>query len=215
MRRRLGWILLAVVAAVLVFHLAGGWYFSGVLHERALSGSARRASLDLDPDLTVVGVEGDTIVLRADDGTDAPSGLARDGVWGLRWEDGAGLVREVLRANDDGVARDFELLVGDPPAAGQAAELDPRVYPDPQAAGVDAEDVTVQGPLGEDPAWYVEGDRETWIVVVHGNSMSRLDNVRWLPSLRRAGFPTLTITYRNDAGAPPDPSGLLRYGLTE
>jgi pimeloyl-ACP methyl ester carboxylesterase len=61
----------------------------------------------------------------------------------------------------------------------------------------------------------VEGDRDTWIVVVHGNSMSRLDNVRWLPSLRTAGFPTLTITYRNDAGAPPDPSGLLRYGLTE
>jgi pimeloyl-ACP methyl ester carboxylesterase len=61
----------------------------------------------------------------------------------------------------------------------------------------------------------VPGDRKTWIVVVHGNSMSRLDDVRFLPSLQAAGYPTLSITYRNDAGAPEDPSGLLRYGLTE
>jgi hypothetical protein len=45
--------------------------------------------------------------------------------------------------------------------------------------------------------------------------MSRLDNVRILPALRDAGYPTLTITYRNDVGAPQDPSGLLRYGLSE
>jgi pimeloyl-ACP methyl ester carboxylesterase len=35
------------------------------------------------------------------------------------------------------------------------------------------------------------------------------------PPFENAGYPTLTITYRNDAGAPEDPSGLLRYGLTE
>jgi hypothetical protein len=45
--------------------------------------------------------------------------------------------------------------------------------------------------------------------------MSWIDNVRVLPALRNAGYPTLTITYRNDAGVPEDPSGLLRYGLTE
>jgi uncharacterized protein len=52
-------------------------------------------------------------------------------------------------------------------------------------------------------------------VVFHGNSISRLDYVRLLPALRDGGYPTLTITYRNDARAPEDPSGLLRYGLSE
>jgi pimeloyl-ACP methyl ester carboxylesterase len=75
--------------------------------------------------------------------------------------------------------------------------------------------VLVRGPLGRYPAWFVPGDRKTWVVVLHGFSMSRIDNVRVLPALRNAGYPTLTITYRNDAGAPEDPSGLLRYGLTE
>jgi alpha-beta hydrolase superfamily lysophospholipase len=42
-----------------------------------------------------------------------------------------------------------------------------------------------------------------------------LDVVRFLPALRTAGYRSLTITYRNDPGAPEDPSGRLRYGLTE
>jgi alpha-beta hydrolase superfamily lysophospholipase len=36
-----------------------------------------------------------------------------------------------------------------------------------------------------------------------------------LPVFEDAGIPSLTISYRNDPGAPEDPSGLLRYGLTE
>jgi len=215
MGRRLRRILLAVVVLVLAFHLGGGWYFSGVIHDRALSGQERRASLDLDPDLVVAAVQGDTIVLRAPEGSDPPAELDVGGVWGLRWDGGTGLLGDVLRANVDGVARDFVMIDGERPETGQPAELDPRAYPDPAAAGVDAEDVAIDGPLGEYPAWFVEGERRTWVIVVHGNSMSRLDNVRWLRSLQVAGYPTLTITYRNDAGAPEDPSGLLRYGQTE
>ena len=215
MGRWLRRFLLVAAALLLVFHVGGGWYFSGELYDRALSGEERRASLELDPDLVVAALEGETIVLRTPDGSDAPTGLALEGVWGLRWVGGAGLLGEILRSSEDGVARDFVLLEGDPPVAGQDAELDPRAYPTPEAAGVSVEDVLVDGPLGHFPAWFADGDRPTWVIVIHGNSMSRLDNVRWLPALGRAGYPTLTITYRNDAGAPEDPSGLLRYGSTE
>jgi alpha-beta hydrolase superfamily lysophospholipase len=207
--------LVGVLSFLVIFHLAGGWYFSGVIHDRALSGEDRRASTDFDPDLTVAAIDGDTIVLRAADGSEAPPSLSLDGTWGLRWADGYGQVGEVLRANDDGVARTFELLDGEAPEAGDATQLDPRAYADPAMAGLEVDDVQIDGPLGTYPAWFVDGDRTTWVIVVHGNSMSRLDNVRWLPALHEAGYPTLTITYRNDGGAPEDPSGLLRYGLTE
>jgi len=214
-RRWLRRLLWTVVLAVLVFHVAGGWYFSGVIHDRALSGEERRASLALDPDLTVEAVTEATIVLRADDPASPPTALEIGKLFGLRWEGGHGTVGEVLSVDGDDVARSFTVVEGDPPAAGAGAELDPRVYADPAEAGLRATDVTVDEPLGASPAWFVGARGPTWGVVVHGNSMSRLDNLRWLPALHDARYPTLTITYRNDTGAPEDPSGLLRYGETE
>ena len=56
---------------------------------------------------------------------------------------------------------------------------------------------------------------DTWVIVVHGNSLSAADGLRMVPILTGAGYPTLVATYRNDPGAPADPSGKLRYGLTE
>jgi hypothetical protein len=207
-------LLLWIVAIVVAFHVLGGWYFSGVLHERALSGEARRASTDLDPDLVVQAATPTTVVLRADG--EAPPELDTSGTFGLRWEGGHGIVGDVLKVEGADVARTFELVAGDQPEAGTRAELDVRVYAEPAEAGVLAQDVSIDGPLGAYPAWLVDGGTDApWTVVVHGNSLSRLNDVRWLPSLHEAGYPTLTITYRNDAGAPEDPSGLLRYGLTE
>jgi alpha-beta hydrolase superfamily lysophospholipase len=52
-------------------------------------------------------------------------------------------------------------------------------------------------------------------VLVHGNALDRLDTIKIVPALHRLGLPVLMISYRNDAGAPRDPSGMLRYGLTE
>lgn len=209
--------ILGLVAFLLVFHLGGGWYFAGVIHDRALSGEQRRASTDFAPDLEVAAVTTDTIVLRPGEG-DGPASLDVDGAYGLRWDGGYGRVGDVLEANADGVARTFSVVTGDAPAPGDGAQLDARAYPDidhVMFSGGGYEDVSIEGALGTYPAWYVAGDDDTWVIVVHGNSMSRMDNVRFLPSLEAAGYPTLTITYRNDTGAPEDPSGLLRYGLTE
>lgn len=214
-RRRLRRFLWLVVVLIVVFHVGGGFYFSGMIHERALSGEALRRTLELEPDITVKAATDSTIVLRADDEQSPPAALESGALFGLRWEGGHGTVGEVLRVQGADVARSFEVVSGAAPAPGTGVQIDPRVFASPQEAGVDAEDVVVDGPLGAYPAWFVNADGPTWVVVVHGNSMSRLDNVRWLPSLHDAGYPTLTITYRNDAGAPEDPSGLLGYGETE
>ena len=217
--RRRRWprrLLVAVLALLAVFYHGGGWYFSNVIRDRALSGAERRASLDLSPDLTVEAVTAGAVVLRPIG--DGPTGLTLDGTFGLRWDGGYGQVGAITSRGGQDVSRSFTLLQGDPPSIGADAQLDARAYPDPAAAGVDVREVTVRGPLGDYPAWFVAPSapaRPTWVVVVHGNSMSRLDNLRMLPSLRDAGYPTLSITYRNDAGAPEDPSGYLRYGLTE
>jgi alpha-beta hydrolase superfamily lysophospholipase len=81
--------------------------------------------------------------------------------------------------------------------------------------GVPFHDVFYRGPLGSYPAWFVPGSRDTWAILVHGNSMDRLDTIKIVPALHRLGLPVLMISYRNDAAAPQDPSGMLRYGLTE
>ena len=220
-RRRRRWprrLLWTVVIAALAFYGGGGWYFSQQIHDRALSGEARRASTAFEPTTEIVAVEGSddtarTVTLAVDD--DAGS-VDVDGMWGLRWDDGYGQVGGILERGEGTVTRAFLPIEGDLPEAGDPAQLDFRTWPSPPTSQP-VQDVTVRGELGDFPAWFVAGDPDatTWAIVVHGNAMTRLDGVRVLPLFENAGLPTLTISYRNDEGAPEDPSGLLRYGLTE
>ncbi len=213
------WLVVGVSLLLLLFHGAGGWYFSNLIDERALDAASRRASTEPDYDLEIARVaEGSIDLVPLGD---PPEALAKDGVFGLRWDEGYGRVGAVRAVGTPAggvgaVQRTFTLLAGAMPRPGAPAELDVRAFPgDPADAGLAFQDVLVPGPLGGYPAWLVEGGSATWAVVVHGNSMTRRDCIRILPILSDAGLPTLTITYRNDPGAPPDPSGRLRYGLTE
>jgi pimeloyl-ACP methyl ester carboxylesterase len=217
----LAWTAAVLAFLIVVFYLGGGWYFSNVIDDRALDGASRRASTEPAYDLEIARVDRETVDLVATG--DPPDALTKDGVFGLRWEGGYGQVGAVLSVGTPsqgedagGVQRAFTLLDGSMPEAGAPAELDVRAFPtDPADAGLGFDDVVVPGPLGEYPAWFVDGEEDTWAIVVHGNSMSRLDCLRILPILADGGLPTLTITYRNDTGAPEDPSDKLRYGLTE
>ncbi len=213
--RPLAWTGGVLALLVLVFYLGGGWYFANVLQNDALDGEQRRAELLApDLDLTVVAAHGDTLSLRL---PDDPEDLLTEGVWGLEWTDGYGQLGRIVRSDEDVVVREFQKLSGSDPAAGTAARLDVRAYRgNPASAlGLEFTEVAYRGELGEYPAWFVEGTRDTWAILVHGNGMTREDALRALPVLQREGFPTLAIGFRNDPGAPEDPSGMLRYGLTE
>lgn len=227
-RRRWPWFLLCIaLIVVLVFYGGGGLYFSNVLDERGLDAVARRAdTATLEPDVEVLEVdtsaEGDTdLVLRATTAT--PAELTRDSVVGLRWDGGYGRLDAVTGAEadaDDVVRRPLQLMSGDLPEPGAPAQLDVRAYPsDPMEAELGLRAVTVPGPLGDYPAWlgtpFGDATSSTWAIVVHGNSLSPADGLRMVPILTDAGYPTLVASYRNDPGAPSDPSGKLRYGLTE
>jgi pimeloyl-ACP methyl ester carboxylesterase len=211
-RHRLRRLLIGLSAFAVIFYLGGGFYFSNVLNEEALDGAARRASLDPVYDLVVTDVAGQRITLSPEGD---PGQLTDDGVFGLTWEGGYGQVGAILKERDGSVEREFSLVSGSPPSKGTTAELEVRAWPDPESAGVTSVDVSVETPLGSQPAWFVPGDRDAWAIVVHGNSTSRLDGLRMVPILADLGYPTLVISYRNDAGGPADPSGRLKYGLTE
>lgn len=212
-RRLLVWFGACLAGLVLLFYVGGGWYFSGQIDERALDGQCRREALQSDYRLEVLAVGDGTLTLRV---PEDPGSLTKEGVFGLRWADGYGRLGDIEEATGNRVVRAFDLLEGQPPREGTPAELQSRVFQgDPSAVGVDFEDVAVEGELGTFPAWFVPGSGRTWVVVVHGNSLTREDGLRILPTLTGEGYPTLVISYRNDPGAPEEPSGKLRYGATE
>ena len=83
------------------------------------------------------------------------------------------------------------------------------------AFALEYSDVRIPGELGVNPAWQVDGARDTWVIVVHGEGLDeRRQALRILPTVADGGFPALVITYRND-GAAPDAGGVYRWGLSE
>jgi alpha-beta hydrolase superfamily lysophospholipase len=72
------------------------------------------------------------------------------------------------------------------------------------------------------PAWLIPAAagaqpaaRRTWAILVHGHNDNRQNDLRIAPTLRNAGLPSLSISYRNDLGAPESPDGLYHLGQTE
>jgi uncharacterized protein len=215
-RRRRRWpivVLAVLLVLAAVFYLGGGWYFSGRLYQQGLSGAAKRAARPTY-DLSVAAVGSGTVTL----GVPTDSGqLLTPGTWGLQWPTGYGQVTTILARGQGTVTRAFRHLAGAALVAGARVALDNKAFPqDPRVGlGIGFRNVAYQGPLGSYPAWFIPGSSDTWAVLVHGNALDRLDTIKVVPALHRLGLPVLMIAYRNDAGAPPDPSGMLRYGLSE
>jgi pimeloyl-ACP methyl ester carboxylesterase len=138
-------------------------------------------------------------------------------VWGIRWPAGYGRTTEIIDESDDRVTRSFEIVTGPRPVVGEKVEFDSKAVPDDPSVvvGVAPQVVDVPGPLGGHESWFFPGDRDTWVLLLHGNTPNRLDMAKLLPSLLDQGYPALLVSLRNDPGAPPDPSGMLRYGATE
>ncbi len=201
----------AVVVGVLVlFHLAGGWYFSGVIYSSALEPDPSTT----DFDIPVVAIGTESITLSTAEG---PDELLVPGVWGLEWASGYGQLTELIATGEDTVEWRLELVTGSRPVAGDLAQHDGKAYPgDPMVAFRFAfTDVTYPSSLGENPAWFIDGDQTTWVVLVHGIGLTRRDVLRPLKAIVGNGYPALVISYRNHPEAPADPSGRLQYGLTE
>ncbi|WP_338051720.1 alpha/beta hydrolase family protein [Pseudonocardia acidicola] len=196
---RIGWFGSGLSVGIGAGVVGIGWYYSSVLLD------VRQWRLFPDR------------VLDARDGTVtlARSRLVEQpGTWGLRWVDGLAVLGPVLAVHDDRVVR--TLLAGPVPPPGTPVVVDAGPFdPDPSARGLAFREIHVATPLGPAPAWWVPGDRDTWVVHVHGRGGTRREALRILPALHRLGHSQLVISYRNDESAPASPDGRYHLGDTE
>ncbi|MFI9329982.1 alpha/beta hydrolase family protein [Kitasatospora sp. NPDC052868] len=143
---------------------------------------------------------------------------ARPGRWAVEWgEDGHAVVGEILHQDGQGVTRRLERADRGTLKAGTAVRFTPDVYRgDPMSAlGLDFTETAAEGELGALPAWWLDGKRGTWVLLVHGPDTDRRQTLPVLPVLQRFGLPALAVTYRGDQGAPASPDGLGHFGETE
>ena len=214
-RRRIRVVVVVAVLALLVlaFFGGGGWYFAGQIRSDGLAVSAGTPEYPL----VVVSTGPGSVALREAPGGARDDRLRGSFVYGLRWAGGSGILGPVRASGADGsVVRPLKLQAGAGPSAGTRAELRTEVYDDPATAyGVRFREVTYPCVAGRCPAWFVPGTGGTWAVMVHGKGATRTEPLRALGAVLRVGMPALVIGYRNDAGAPRDPSGFYRYGQTE
>ncbi len=204
-KRRRGRALVIALAALFILIVAGvfaaSWYFSDQL-------------LDVTHSPNTYGVTVLSHPLGAVTLSRSSAIVPRQGVYGLYWPGGHAVVGRVTSTNATSATR---LLVGPAPGLrpGLKARMDVFVYPTPAAVHEPYRTVTVHGPLGSMPAWFVPGRRGIWAIVVHGYTSNRREGIRIMPALSHLGLPILAISYRNDAGDPASPDHLYHLGGTE
>ncbi|MER5865473.1 hypothetical protein [Kitasatospora sp. NPDC002040] len=195
----------AVGAGTAAVLLLGRRASDGVLRPRVAESGA-------GADLRVHGLAAGEVVLTRGIAT------ARPGQYALEWKDGGhAVVGAVLGTGPQTVTRRLERVDSGVLAPGTEVELTPRVLTgDPRSAlGLHYTDTAAEGELGTLPAWYVDGKRGTWVILVHGPGADRSQALPVLPVLHRLQLPALAVTYRGDAGAPASPDRLGHFGETE
>jgi pimeloyl-ACP methyl ester carboxylesterase len=209
-RRRRWWLWVPVtLALLLLLALVGvGWYTSGLIRDQYKADQP-----DSPYALQVVAADEQQISYKVAEGEDRPED---SGFQSVRTEDDTFvLTGDEVQTEGEVSSRTVEQTVGEAPAAGEPARLDSWYYPkDPSSLGIAFADVLVPGPLGDYPAWFIEGSGSTWVIFTHGRGADPREGLRQLSVAESFGYPTLMISYRNDEGAPQT-DGIVRFGQEE
>ncbi|MFD8482211.1 alpha/beta fold hydrolase [Kitasatospora sp. NPDC059673] len=199
-------------AAVVAAAAAGTGAAAFLLLGRKVSDQVVQPGAVVQPPVTVLELGPGRVALTATADT------VRRGHYGLEWDEGGhAVVGEVLGSGGGQVTRRLERAEYGTLTVGTEVRLTPRVLiGDPRTAlGLDFAETVVAGELGAFPAWRTSGVRGTWMVLIHGAAADRSQALPVLPLLRSLRMPSLTVTYRGDAGAPAPPDGLAHFGEAE
>jgi hypothetical protein len=165
-------------------------------------------------DLEILAVEGDVIRYRD---TRPEVGPADVGRLALKLPGGGWVyTTDEMSTQGDVSTRRIDRVDGAPPKPGDRAQFDLSYFPaDPKRGlGLEYEQVTFPGPLGDYPAWFVPGTGSTWLIYTHGRASTMREGLRLVEIAHRAGHPALVISYRNDEGAPRG-DGVAKFGIDE
>ncbi len=207
-----------LLTTAIAFYVGGGFLFSNKLRADALTPRPARH----DFGVWVTGLDAKTITLS----TEKPRpDIRHPGVIGVYWAGGYGHAGAILDSAEMTVTRIFTNFSDNSPPLCRSSELrlcEPvdlegwAFQSDPRNVGLEFSEVRFETPLGPLGAWIVPAEGSTtWAIHVHGLGAARREAIRMLPSYHRSGITSMVIDYRNDPGAPSDPSGLYRFGLTE
>ncbi len=212
-KRKIVGIAAGIVLVIIISgFLGGGWYASNLLRDGGLLPDHTPAEMDL----VIENIGAGLITLRATELTDRDGDWNDDALSGLAGDDIYLQVGETMEESGDTVVREL-LTEASSDMVGRSVRTDSSFFAvDPLVAhGMAFTEVTYASDLGEFLAWYVDGDSNTWAILVHGKGANRRESLRTLPVLAELGMPILVINYRNDEESVPDPSGMHGYGLTE
>ena len=197
--RKWPWITLAVlVFLILAALVAGIFYFSNLLGAR----------IKIQPsvpeyNLTIDSAQGNTVEYTDNN---PEVGWDDQGFMAIDSTDGGWVQTEGPKSTDPSTRIVTDVTTGPELAAGQQARLDGFYFYDNPKAGmdIDYEDVKFTSPVGEFDAWFVPGDpaQTTWVIFTHGLNSRPQEGLRTLDTTHRLGYPTMLITYRNDANQP-------------
>ncbi|SOD58226.1 hypothetical protein SAMN06297387_10144 [Streptomyces zhaozhouensis] len=156
----------------------------------------------------------DTVTL-----TRSPLSL-RPGTYRLTGRHGSAVVGEPLEVTsspDTVVRRLLTSGAAAPFATGASVGLTPQLHVGtPRSAlGIEYTDVALPHGSVTLPAWHVAGDRETWLIALHGLGTTREGPLNVLPFLHRHQFPVLLPAFRGDPGAPRRVDPVYRLGAGE
>ncbi|GAC1525667.1 MAG: alpha/beta fold hydrolase [Chloroflexota bacterium] len=200
-RLRLAAYILLVLILLVVAAFGGlAWYFSSAVVDVSHDHPTY--------DQRVLALHGNTVEVTRTSDTILP------GTFGLTWHGGHVILGAILSSNQQGVVRRFTGIAHGL-RVGTHVHFDALMYASPAAFHLTYRTVSVPGPLGILPAWFIPGKRTTWALIVHGRGMARTEGLRAVPTLAGLGLPILDVTYRNDLGAPASSDHLFHLGGTE